>query len=190
VFGGGEFAKRDLNVAAIVTGGEPGVRGEANEHQFRAYLLAAPHPWLAFRADYLFEHFESAELTGLLPAKVDTHRLPLAVSFFHPSGVAASVTATYVDQKGDFVKISGEPQSASDNFWTVDLSVNYRLPRRYGFFTVGAANLFDEEFNYFDIDLRNPTVQLTRRVYARLTGLLDETCSGSTTGVSTNGGRA
>jgi outer membrane receptor protein involved in Fe transport len=169
LFGGGEFAKRDLDVAAVATSGEPGVRGEAKEHQVRAYLLATPHRWLALRADYLFEHFDSEELTGLLPAKVDTHRLPLAISFFHPSGFAASVTATYVDQKGDFVKLSGEPQSGSDEFWTVDVSVNYRLPKRYGFFAVGAANLFNEEFNFFDIDLRNPSAQPTRRVYARLT---------------------
>jgi tetratricopeptide (TPR) repeat protein len=169
VFAGGEYTKRDLNVAAILTGGQPSDRGKAKEHWVRAYLLAAPHPWVALRADYLFEHFDSQELTGLLPAKVDTHRLPLAISFFHPSGFAASVTATYVDQKGDFVKISGEPQSGSDNFWTVDMSVSYRLPKRYGFLAVGAANLFDEKFNFFDTDLQNPTVQPTRRIYGRFT---------------------
>jgi tetratricopeptide (TPR) repeat protein len=168
VFGGAEYAKRDLDFGTVTTSGEPNSRGKADEHSFRAYLLGAPHPWLALRADYLFEHYDSKDLI-LLPSSVDTHRLPLGVSFFHPSGFAANVTATYVDQKGDFVKISGEPQSGSDNFWTVDASVTYRLPKRYGFLSVGASNLFNEEFNYYDMDLRNPTVQPTRRVYGRLT---------------------
>jgi len=49
------------------------------------------------------------------------------------------------------------------------VAVSYRLPKRYGFLAVGATNLFDEEFNFFDIDVRNPTIQPTRRVYARVT---------------------
>ena len=57
---------------------------------------------------------------------------------------------------------------ASDAFWTVDLALSYRLPRRHGFITAGATNLFDEEFNYFDTDVRNPIIQPVRRMYARV----------------------
>jgi outer membrane receptor protein involved in Fe transport len=95
--------------------------------------------------------------------------LPLSLSFFHPSGFSAVVTGTYFDQEGVFVRIGGSVRSGSDSFWTVDLSLNYRLPKRLGFLSVGATNLLDEEFNYFDIDTRNPTIVPVRRIYGRVT---------------------
>jgi predicted porin len=82
--------------------------------------------------------------------------------------VSASVTATYFNQDGEFVRIDGSRESGSDDFWTVDVALSYRLPKRYGFVAVGATNLLDEEFNYFDTDVRNPIIQPTRRAYARL----------------------
>ena len=166
LFGGAEFGKRDLEVRFI--GDEDAAEiQDVNEHLVRAYFLATPHPRLAFRAEYLFERIESEGQSIFIPVNVDTHRLPLAIGYFHPSGFGASLTATYFNQEGEFVTIPDGP--VSDEFWTVDVSVNYRLPKRYGFLAVGATNLFDENFNYFEIDVRNPTIQPTRRVYARVT---------------------
>jgi len=168
LFAGAEYAKRDLDVP-IITGPETAERENADEHLARAYLFSTPHPWLALRAEYLFERFESGGMLDL-PPKLDTHRVPLAISFFHPSGFSASLTATYFNQEGDFVRVFGEPpQSASDEFWTVDVGISYRLPKRYGFLAVGATNLLDEEFNLWDTDIRNPLIQPTRRIYARVT---------------------
>jgi tetratricopeptide (TPR) repeat protein len=167
LFGGAEFAKRDLEFRFVVE--EDIVETEeAGERLARAYFLATPHPWLALRAEYLFERFESEGLSFLLPKRVDTYRVPLGAGFFHPSGFGASLTATYFNQEGEFLRF-GEFQSGSDDFWTVDVSVNYRVPKRYGFLAFGATNLLDEEFNFFDTDLRNPIIQPTRRVYARVT---------------------
>ncbi len=39
-----------------------------------------------------------------------------------------------------------------DNFWISDLSVGYRLPRRYGLIDVTVRNLFDEDFQYQSTD--------------------------------------
>jgi hypothetical protein len=50
----------------------------------------------------------------------------------------------------------------------VDLALSYRLPKRHGFIAAGATNLFDEQFRYFDTDVRNPVVQPARRIYARV----------------------
>jgi hypothetical protein len=52
----------------------------------------------------------------------------------------------------------------------VDASISYRLPQRYGFVTIGAANLFDQEFRYFERDINNPSIQPDRMVFARMTG--------------------
>ncbi len=123
---------------------------------------------LALRLEYLNEQFKSEGATDL-PRKLDTQRLPLSLSFFHPSGFSAVVTGTYFNQEGVFVRIGGSVQSGSDQFWTLDLNLNYRLPKRYGFLSVGATNLLDEDFKFFDIDTRNPTMLPTRRIYARVT---------------------
>jgi outer membrane receptor protein involved in Fe transport len=167
-FGGVEFSKRDLEIPFVPDTSNPVVENETvNEDLARAYLYATPHPWLALRAEYLFERFESEGITDL-PVKVDTHRFPLGVSFFHPKGLSASLTATYFNQDGDFTRVDGAGESGSDDFWTVDLAVSYRLPKRYGFIAAGATNLFDEDFNYFDTDVRNPIIQPARRIYGRV----------------------
>ena len=168
-FVGAEWARRDLEIPFIADlDTQLAERQDAEEDLFRGYVFATPHASLALRAEYLFERFESEGLTDF-PLKLDTHRLPLGVSFFHPSGFSATATATYVDQQGDFVVPGAENLSGSDDFWTVDAAISYRLPRRYGFVAVGATNLFDEEFNFYDTDVRNPTMQPARRIYARVT---------------------
>jgi outer membrane receptor protein involved in Fe transport len=61
--------------------------------------------------------------------------------------------------------------SGEDEFWTIDASISYRLPRRYGILTVGVKNLFDKSFKYQDIDFENrsPLFQPKRRVYGKVT---------------------
>ena len=58
---------------------------------------------------------------------------------------------------------------AADQFWLVDAAINYRLPKRYGFVTVGAKNLFDEEFDYFEIDQNNLRIQQDSQIFFKLT---------------------
>ena len=140
-----------------------------NEYLGLAYLFWTPHPWLALRAQYIFERFER-DVVG--PTELDTQRVPLGIGFFHPSGLSASLTATYWDQDGMFTPFFDPTvpiRSGSDEFWTVDTAISYRLPKRYGFISVGATNLFDEEFKFFEVDVDNPTIQPTRAVFARVT---------------------
>jgi hypothetical protein len=80
--------------------------------------------------------------------------------------------ATYFNQDGEFVRkvIIGAPEeNADNNFWVVDAAVTYRLPQRYGFVAVGATNIFDKQFNYFDIDIKNPSVQPARAFFVKVT---------------------
>jgi len=51
----------------------------------------------------------------------------------------------------------------------VDAGVRYRLPKRYGLITIGVTNLFDQNFQYFDIDLNNSTIQPKRTIFGRIT---------------------
>jgi outer membrane receptor protein involved in Fe transport len=96
--------------------------------------------------------------------------LPFGLRFFHPSGVSASLKATYFNQSGDFFyNPTGAFRSGRDDFFVVDAAINYRLPNRYGFITVGAKNLFDKKFKYQETDLNNPIVQPDRTVFGRIT---------------------
>jgi outer membrane receptor for ferrienterochelin and colicin len=57
----------------------------------------------------------------------------------------------------------------NDQFWLVDTSVGYRLPKRYGFISAGVANLFDEKFKFVDTDPFNPRITPERFFFTRLT---------------------
>ena len=39
----------------------------------------------------------------------------------------------------------------------------------FGIISAGATNLLDEEFQFFDIDERTPSILPTRRMYAKIT---------------------
>jgi hypothetical protein len=45
---------------------------------------------------------------------------------------------------------SGESE-ASDRFWLTDLSLGYRLPKRFGLVTFGIKNLFDEGIQFQEL---------------------------------------
>ena len=47
--------------------------------------------------------------------------------------------------------------------------VSYRLPRRYGFVSLGVTNLYDKRFRYHDTDFTNPVIEPDRVLFARVT---------------------
>jgi TonB dependent receptor len=157
------FVQRDVFSSAVTLGKEDVV-----EDTSRVYLFWTPHPWLALRWEYAFEHLESE---GLLdqPKRLQTHRVPLGFNLFHPSGLSASLRSTYVSQNGRFVLTDGSSQTGSEDFWTIDSAINYRLPKRYGFLTIGATNIADRKFKFFERDTKNPTIQPARMIFGRLT---------------------
>jgi hypothetical protein len=145
-------------------------REDADEYLGRAYLFWTPHPWLTLGADYQYERFERDDDIASSFKEVITHRVPLGLRFFHPSGVSALLKATYVNQHGDFIRRGGtDVESGADNFWLVDAAISYRLPKRYGFITLGATNIFNQNFKFQEIDLRNTSIQPERFFFARVT---------------------
>ena len=171
IFGGVEFSKRDVKSPFVTTNvsSDSVLRiQDMQEDLARTYLFWTPHPWLSLRAEYMFERFKTEGLTDH-PRRLNTHRVPLGVGFFHPSGFSASLKATFINQDGKFVLLNENVRSGDGSFWTFDAAINYRLPKRYGFITVGASNLFDRNFKFFDRDLRNPRIQPDRVFFTRLT---------------------
>ena len=102
---------------------------------------------------------------------IRTHRLPIALTYFHPEGFFATAAPSFVRQEVTYETNDGE---ASDNFWVLDLSLGYRLPKRYGIVSLGAKNLTDERFHFEDTNLQtsepvNPLFQPRRFFYAQFT---------------------
>jgi hypothetical protein len=164
---GTEFSKRDLSVPGAVD--HTSVVENWDEYLGRAYLYWAPHPWLATSVEYQFERLERGEqLAG--PSKfleLETHRVPMGINLFHPSGFSGRIKATFIDQNGLFPSTNFLP--GADQFWVVDAAVRYRLLRRLGFITFGVNNLFDEKFNFREIDPTTPTVQRDRVIFGQVT---------------------
>jgi hypothetical protein len=172
VFGGLEYSGRNSKIPLLKLNNN-GILVEdiqdAREQQSRAYLFWAPHPWVALRTEYSYDHFTS-QGANAFPARLDTHRVPLGLNFFHPSGLSAVLQPTYYHQTGRFnLKVAGLTRTGSDDFWTLDFALNWRLPMRFGFLTVGATNLLDKKFKYFDLDFKNPRIQPSRTIFGRIT---------------------
>jgi tetratricopeptide (TPR) repeat protein len=170
-FAGAEYMRRELTIPSLLF--EDGVNLvlrelDGSEHLARAYLFAAPHEMLSLGAEYQYEKLERDPDLFLTFQTVRTHRVPLSVRFFHPSGVGALVGTTYLNQQGEF-KRPGEPAvPGSRDFWVVDAALRYRLPQRYGFVVVGVNNLTDERSSYEATDSRNLSIRPGRVVFARL----------------------
>jgi tetratricopeptide (TPR) repeat protein len=154
-FAGLAYTRRNLQVPFETTNGS-GITEEIvdwNENLVRTYVLTAPAKWLALTAAYEWEQFQRDELFNSGVRRVETHRVPLGINLFHPSGLSASFKATYISQHGIFERLGfADFKRGNDSFWTMDAGINYRLPKRYGFVTLGVTNLTDRKFKYFDTD--------------------------------------
>ncbi len=171
VYGGIEYSLRELEVPLL---GDPETEApffDWYEYFGRAYVYWTPHPLLALSAEYQYERFDRKDnpfRRGIVDAR--THRVPLGLSFFHPSGMALRLKGTYYDQSGDFQKRDSDITfSGRDDFWVLDLSIQYRLPQRFGLISVGVKNLLDEAFNFQDTNAAEPTVVPERSFFGRFT---------------------
>ena len=165
-YGGVEISRRELDVPIAFVGT---VTDDWQEDLLEVYLNWAPHPRYAASATFQYEDFD-ADATDTFISDTETQFLPVDLRYFHPSGFFAGVTTTYVDQDVH----SADSRKDSDQFTLVDVAVGYRLPKRYGIFTLGARNLFDKNFNYQGLGFRtlaeeNPRFLPERTVTGRLT---------------------
>lgn len=177
LYGGAELSYRDLEVPVTsITTGELD-NADWNEQLARAYIYWAPHPQLALNAEYQYEHFDrDPELPGVEQiSDLKTHRLPLGLSWFSPNGLIGKLRATYVNQRGEFgLGADGNlTEEDGDNFWIVDASLGYRLPKRYGIVSLGVLNLLDEEFKFQDTDPAQPLIPPERTALLRFTLTID-----------------
>jgi hypothetical protein len=170
IYLGADFTKRDMSVPKIIT--QPArhtIEVDEDERIARTYAYWTPFKSLAVGAEYSFEKLGRDPLAQNAEALVKsrTHRVPLSLRFFDPSGFFAIGKATYVNQSGRFEFSSEEIRSGRDRFWVFDGAVGYRLPKRWGTLSVDVRNLFDSKFRFQDIDPQNSTIAPGRLVMFR-----------------------
>jgi outer membrane receptor protein involved in Fe transport len=111
------------------------------------YWLPTDHLSVAFEPRYhdfeLGDSFDQMRLT----------ELPLSLRYFSPAGWRFGLTATAVEQDGEFDDPFGGVFPGSDSFWLLDAIVAYRFPRRMGTISLEGTNLLDEEFQFQETDL-------------------------------------
>ena len=177
-FGGieGSYRKVDIPVLNVL---DPTIQdANINEwYQVIGYLNFAPHPWVALRASYQYDQYANSLPSAgqYSDSKLYTSRVPLSVGFFHPTGFIANVTLTYWNQTGTFEPLNqpaGTRVNGHDTFWLTDLMVGYRMSKRYGLIAVGVKNVFDQKFQYFNTDWRNPIIFPDRLVFFKITIVL------------------
>ena len=178
IYAGAEFSKRDLEERGTSPPSLATQKFNSDEYLGRAYMYFTPHPWLALGPEYRYERFDNpVEFSkDEQIERLTTHRFSFGINFSHPSGFGAQLKPTYVDQDGKFVVPPAGPpppffasESGDDQFWVVDASIGYRLPKRLGLITIEAKNLFDEEFKFQDTDPSNPEIFPERLVLFKVT---------------------
>ena len=137
----------------------------------RTYLFWTPHSRIAFGMEYAYERFDRENSTTSGIVDVKTHKIPLSFSFFNETGFSVKIKGTYINQKGTF-KLVRPPQSeyrGSDNFFLFDANISYRLPNRYGIFSIGINNIFDKKFKYQNTSVESPSFTPERFLFSRFT---------------------
>jgi tetratricopeptide (TPR) repeat protein len=171
IHGGIEYSTRDI--VASQSNLDTGEIEDCDwdESLLRAYLYWTPNNLVALSGEYLLEEFyrEDGFPGEENISELKTHRFPLGVSFFHPGGLATLFKWTYVEQEGIFGTNPLDYQHGADQFWLLDIAVRYRFSNRLGFITLGAQNLFDNDFNFQDMDLANQTIFPERTLYGKVT---------------------
>ncbi|EXJ17053.1 TPR repeat protein [Imhoffiella purpurea] len=146
---GVEASRRDVLVPKLEPGGADFLE-KRHERFVRAYAALTPSERLAL----LFEYFYEENILRIQDNTEDsTHRVPLTLSYFEPSGIFCSIRGTGVWQS---LVPEGAVYRASNSFWTLDLSIGYRLPSRRGLVALSIDNLFDREIPFVETDPNRP----------------------------------
>ncbi|WP_372682312.1 FecR domain-containing protein [Desulfosarcina sp.] len=171
LFAGLEYAIRDMEIS--YTDFDLQIRKVGwDEQSCRVYLFWTPHDWISAGVEYGYSRFErDGTFVGEeLFTTLVTHKVPISANLFHPSGLFLRLKATYVDQEGEFGWPRFFPtEPGSDHFWVADAALGYRLPKRYGIFSLEAKNLFDQTFQFQDTDPSNPEIIPEQAFLAKIT---------------------
>jgi len=169
IYTGLEFTRRDLDIPAFYT--ESVEFADRQDDHYRIYAN-----WLASTNWSLSTEYQQLEIenkAGLGPRNLQTQKLPLKLSYRHPSGFYNELEIIRVKQQVELPTTSSFAQT-EENFSLVNLALGYRLFKRQGIVSLEVNNLFNEKFLYQDLNFTrsqpiNPSYIPERTVTGRLT---------------------
>jgi Tfp pilus assembly protein PilF len=133
---------------------------EYDDKHATLWLNWTPNPLWGFGIDYSYNNYNleeglrAVDSSILAPdgiLKLETHKIPVSISYFHPSGIIGNLTTTYHNQKGNFIDLSGfMTESGDDDGLVTDITLSYRFPSRRGIASIGVKNIFDKDLNFED----------------------------------------
>jgi Flp pilus assembly protein TadD len=160
LYWGAEVSHRNLKVPLYTTddNGNPFQDEKWRENLYRVYAHWAPTANWSANLEFRLEEFDLSQRLRLSqdtrPGRVDTLSVPFILRYFDSSGLFAHLGTTFVHQE-----ITQGPAVNSikdrENFLLLDMSLGYRLPKRYGLIKIEVRNLLDENFFYQDDNFRN-----------------------------------
>jgi hypothetical protein len=148
---GASVLRRDLSVPVRDDVDGISFTEDADETIVSGYVAATLTPRLVATGEARWERWRSDSRLGLVPARLDTGTLPLALTYFGVDGFFASGRVTGVEQDGR--TLSGLRRD--DRFAVVDLAVGWRAPHSAGGLAAEVRNLFDTNFEIEDDNFRS-----------------------------------
>ena len=152
LYGGVEISDRDLKVPSFVAQTASILESEKQQERlYRSYLNWLPHAYWAVSGEFQFERYtRNAAAFGEnvdKPHQIHTLSAPLALNYFHPSGIFSRFSTTFVQQNIKRVREFSLLEN-HDGFTLFDAALGYRLPNRRGILSLEGRNLSDENFFY------------------------------------------
>lgn len=177
LFGGAEISRAEIETDIATFDPDSATfvfnRISRDERSSRLYLYWLPATRVSLSVTHDYERFDSPTTGPEGFDRLRTHRLPVAVNYFHPSGFTAGVKAMFVDQDGMSRSPINELEPGSDRFWLADLALGLRLPSKRGEVSLRVHNLFDRQFRFQDTDPENPRIFPERLAQLRFTYSID-----------------
>jgi len=167
-----EFTRRKLDVPVLDDDFTITEYRKRNEDIHRAYLYLTPTKNIAISGEYQYENFSAPDDDPLRQSK--THIVPLSLRYFSTQGFFGKLATSYVKQTVDRAGSPAGTIDDSDTFLLVDATLGYRLPKRMGSISLAVHNLFDKNFDYYDInpwvvELVRPRFTPDRSLFAQIT---------------------
>jgi len=117
------------------------------ETRFHAYINWLASTNWSFSLAPEKETFNNQD-TG--PSRLYSTHVPLTAKYHSPNGVSTSYTLNYVRQ--EVTLSSGSYNQTREDFISADLHLNFKLDKRLGQIGISVTNLFEQNFNYQDLN--------------------------------------
>lgn len=144
---------------------------ERADNFHRVYFYQRLNPYVALSTEYQFEdiNLKYFRIGQGDIYRVTTHALPLQLSLFPGNRMDLSAELIYANQS-----VFTDPDESNarnefkENGWISNLSVGYRLPKRYGKLEIGVNNVADTDKEFLNSDFDNVRYYPERFFYGRV----------------------